>query len=437
MSKSIPSESKSSINLSQKWQQIVAIIIIGMGVGLLLREALHSWKIMNTQATFWLVGIAIVELGILGLILLKAWISQRSWIFWLLIGIIGIGIGPGLAECLPALSELPEKLRKSSLIMKMGILLAWIGIIILVFIKFKGKGKDRIIGVVALVVTVVGVIVAADKGLIKAVENIGENLPKLASEIDTLATHTSGIDTVLKDGIDSLVNQTKSIDTVLKDGIDSLVNQTKGIDKGIDSLAKETSSINTTLKSLVSHTADVDNTLQRLITLPLGNNADLQALRDRLTTTEKHLAEQTQQLAKISGDLESQRDDIDKIKQKLEAQNSVRLLIGSEDSLEIKDFLKKSGLPLLKSYNLSKKLSDDDPLVIMVSIGDSLILESRPQKLKLIGGFGQLDLKRLVSHLGTLKKDKDYTMVENDSTTITFINPLLGRMDVLAVVERR
>jgi len=84
----------------------------------------------------------------------------------------------------------------------------------------------------------------------------------------------------------------------------------------------------------------------------------------------------------------------------------VSLLIGTEENLKNEGFLKKNGI--------------------------GYPIESVPQEL--VGGSGPLMLKALVSHIGTLKKNKDYT-VKNDSI-ITFINSLLGRMDILAVVER-
>ena len=429
-----------------------------MGVGLLFTEILHSWEIMNT---FWL-GIAILGLGIAGLILFKPWMSQRSWIFWLLTVIIGIGIGLGLAECLPVLSKLPEMLRKSSLIIKMGILLVWIGIIIYMFVKFKGKGKDRIIGIVALVVTIVGVFVAADKGLLNAVQNIGNNLPKLAAEIDTLATHTSGIDGVLKNGIDSLEKRTSSINITLKNGIDSLEKRTSSINttlkNGIDSLEKQTLSID----SLVKKTSDIDSKLQNLKIPPLINNIDLQDLRARLTMAEESLKVQIQQLDQISAELISQTEVTQEIEEKLEshkntirkmkqAQNSVRLLIGSEDILTNKGILDtdRSICSLgRKTYRLSKKFSADTSLVIadtslvvadtslvaIIPIG-TLFPLSDPQKLKLVGGSGPLVLKALVYHSGKLK-ERQYKWETGRDTTIIFTDPFLGGMDILAVVKR-
>ena len=61
---------------------------------------------------------------------------------------------------------------------------------------------------------------------------------------------------------------------------------------------------------------------------------------------------------------------------------------------------------------------------------------------------GIMDLKRLVSHTGTLKNSKDYITYSNttskngatskiDSTFIIFTNELLGSMDILAVVKRK
>ena len=157
---------------------------------------------------------------------------------------------------------------------------------------------------------------------------------------------------------------------------------------------------------------------------------------DSLTTI---LESQTDSLTTV---LESQTDTIDAIKDELDeakkAQNSVRLLIGSEDSLTTEGFLNADrSFPRLwaKSYNLSKNLSDYGSLDT-IAIGQSFtIAEARH---KLIKGSGQLDLKRIVSHTGTLKEKEDYTVkIDSTTTSITFINPLLGGMHILAVVERR
>ena len=224
---------------------------------------------------------------------------------------------------------------------------------------------------------------------------------------------------MLKNGIDSLEKQTSSINTTLKNGIDSL--------------EKQTSSINTTLK----------NGIDSLEKQTLDNNAHLQAIKNRLPEIGKHL-EQIQQLdeqmqtvneqnAQLSKKLKSQKATINSIKEDLDeakqAQNSVRLLIGSEDSLTNKGFLETSGFLWLKSYRLVKELSAKDTLV---TIGEPFPLESASQEL--VDGSGPLVLESLVSHSGKLKKH-EYEIVKKDSTFITF-KSFLGGMHILAVVKR-
>ena len=237
---------------------------------------------------------------------------------------------------------------------------------------------------------------------------------------------------------------------------------------------------------MVTNTSDIDTTLQKLVKKNSVNNAYLKAIKDSLTEAGKHVTGQIQQLRKkinkyqsntdsqtvkalqaeialiskdlefqlksqkattrrIKNELESQKATTEKIRQKLDkarqAQNSVRLLVGTEQNLIAYGFLiTKNRFIFRKSYRLSKKLSADTSLVAIAPIDSSFAIESAPKKL--IGGSGQLVLKRLVSHTGTLENNKDYvkndgTTSKIDSTFITFTNPFLGGMDILAVVERR
>ena len=114
-----------------------------------------------------------------------------------------------------------------------------------------------------------------------------------------------------------------------------------------------------------------------------------------------------------------------------QAQNSVRLLIGTEETLKQKKLLETSGFLWLKSYRLVKDLSADTSLVVIVPIDSSFALESAPQEL--VGGSGSLVLEALVFHRGKLK-EHEYEIAKKDSTFITF-KSFLGGRDILAVVE--
>ena len=105
--------------------------------------------------------------------------------------------------------------------------------------------------------------------------------------------------------------------------------------------------------------------------------------------------------------------------------------------------LRKEGILKKKWHRLSDRLSDRlfekcseiDPLVTIVSIGKPFPLESAPQKL--VGISGPLELEALVSHSGKLKKHEYEKIVKRDSTFITFTDPFLVGMHILAGVRRQ
>ncbi len=412
--------------------------IICLGIGLVLAAfLLEISSLSDIKAIFWL-GIGVVLLGIVGLGVLK------PRILWLSIGIICLGIGLIFAETLyvqqkSVLWELVETLYSSlkdmTAIFRLGIILVGIGVMILGF----AVCKHNMIGILGVVVSAVGIILGSipDDDLLDTVKymlfplhSIATSTANVDTKLQAVKTHTSDIDSKLQKvveqtkGIDSLVEQTKGIDSLVEQtkGIDSLVEQTKGI----DSLVEQTKGIDSLVDSLIKHTSRIDDLVDSLV----------KTVADR-TLDDQTVNALNNKIDQVSGDLKSQKATIETIKDELDkakkAQNSVRLLTDFEDSLKSKGFLNTDRsirwLWLKKYYNLSKYLGTDSSSVKMVPIGQAYTLKVQDSL--------SVKLKRLVSHLGTLKKDKDYTMVENDSTTITFINPLLGRMDILAVVKRQ
>ncbi|MDE2954209.1 MAG: hypothetical protein OXR71_06770, partial [Gemmatimonadota bacterium] len=193
-------------------------------------------------------------------------------------------------------------------------------------------------------------------------------------------------------------------------------------------LVDSTSANQAVLQKLVGHTSNMTDTLAKYLK-GIQPNTITEALKDQTDSLTKTLKDQTDSLTKA---LKSQKDTIDIIKKELnktnkelDKANSVRLLIGTEQKLKDERFLntKRSWrwLFLKKYYNLSSVADSFE----MVPIGQAHTL-------------GSFKLKRLVSHTGTLKENQDYTVkTDSNTTSITFINPLLGRMDILAVVERR
>ena len=312
----------------------------------------------------------------------------------------------------------------------------WLAVMILcagVMITWYAVFKKQISGIVAIGIAVVGIMISEFSGE-NLIEEIRRNFSPLSSRIDELKGHTSANHAVLQKLVDStsvnhavlqkLVDSTSVNHAVLQKLVDSTSANHAVLQKLVDS----TSANHAVLQKLVGHTSNMTDTLTKYLK---GIQPDIitQALKDQTDSLTKTLKDQTDSLTKT---LKSQKNTIDMIKKELDKTNkeldkanSVRLLTNTEESLNKGGFLntKRSwgSLFLKKYYNLSKYFSVADSFET-VPIGQAHTL-------------GPFKLKRLVSHTGTLKEKKDYT-VKSDSI-ITFINPLLGRMDILAVVERQ
>ena len=135
------------------------------------------------------------------------------------------------------------------------------------------------------------------------------------------------------------------------------------------------------------------------------------------------------------------KNKLNEIKETLDAvhriQNSVRLLVGTEDLLKSNRFLETSrNASLRKQYKLVKKLEGDDSRVKIVPLNQQLDLTPNSVPEALVNRSGNLKLKALVDRHGKLKEGRDYIVDKNKGTTIiTFINRVLEGTDVLAVVE--
>ncbi|NKB72837.1 MAG: hypothetical protein GKR89_37690 [Candidatus Latescibacteria bacterium] len=154
------------------------------------------------------------------------------------------------------------------------------------------------------------------------------------------------------------------------------------------------------------------------------NIAQLRSESDSLNTAllDAHtdLRRKNDHIQRIEGDLGQAQEEIAGLRQ---AQVSVRLYMGSEDFLKESGLLKTGrGLSLRKSYQLVKKPMVDDPRIQLVPIGQPLTLEATPEE--------------LVDRFGKLKKGRDYQIDKsNGLVTITFVNEILGGVDILGVVK--
>ena len=121
-----------------------------------------------------------------------------------------------------------------------------------------------------------------------------------------------------------------------------------------------------------------------------------------------------------------------------QVQDSVRLMVGTEELLKENGFLKTgyNKRPLSakrirkKWYSLVGKLKRDDPLVKLVPIKEEFSLTIQPIP------NDKLKLKVLVGSSGELEKDRDYKISKSrGATSIIFTNRDFLGEDVLAVVE--
>jgi len=107
------------------------------------------------------------------------------------------------------------------------------------------------------------------------------------------------------------------------------------------------------------------------------------------------------------------------------AQTSVRVYAATEEFLDDSGYLhsgRSLGRAFRKSFRLAKKLDPTDPAVQLAPIGDAVLLEG--------------ELKALVDRYGKLKKGDAYqTRKVDGKTEVTFVDGMLGGVDVLAIMK--
>lgn len=152
--------------------------------------------------------------------------------------------------------------------------------------------------------------------------------------------------------------------------------------------------------------------------------AEADSLNSSLLDAHTDIRRQEDHIARLQTDLATVRDDAAQLRS---AQTAVRLYVASESYLKENGFLKSSrklGRAFRKSYTLVKKLDPTDPKVLLVSVGDPLFVEGELSAL--VDRYGKLKEGRVFEQ----KKDKERGGVE-----ITFVDDMLGGVDVLAVMK--
>ena len=467
MSKSRLSKIKLLIRIKFLRQKLLtlSVVIIGLSIGLVKAgsEIQMLWCWIGVVGVVVVVGL--VRFFVLKFRILWLWIAIVDF----LVIILGQLAGLGLASILVSVGY--------KNVILLGIMIGWIG----VMMGWYAVLKERLIGMASVGVAILGIIfsnllgdeltTAVTSGLVSVSSGLGSVSTQLDSGLGSVSTQLDSglgsVSTQLDSGLGSVSTQldsglgsvstkldsglgsvsTKldsglgSVSTKLDSGLGSVSTQ---LDSGLGSVSTKLDSglgsVSTKLDSgLGSVSTKLDSGLENLAAQIVGQIKNYQS--DPNSQIVKALESQ---IGSLTTTLKSQETTIDSIKEELDkaekAQNSVRLLVGTEQNLIAYCFLiTKNRFIFKKSYRLSQKLSADTSLVAILPIDSSFALESAPKKL--IGGSGSIKLKRLVSHTGTLENNKDYvkndgTTSKIDSTFITFTNPFLGGMHILAVVER-
>jgi predicted nucleic acid-binding Zn-ribbon protein len=152
--------------------------------------------------------------------------------------------------------------------------------------------------------------------------------------------------------------------------------------------------------------------------------AEADSLNSSLLEAHTDIRRQEGRIDRLQTELTASRDDADQLER---AQTSVRLYVASENYLKDNGFLKSSrklGRAFRKSYALVKRLDPTDPKVILVSVGDPLFVEG--------------ELSALVDRYGKLKEGRVFTKTRNKErggVEITFVDDMLGGVDVLAIMK--
>ena len=164
----------------------------------------------------------------------------------------------------------------------------------------------------------------------------------------------------------------------------------------------------------------VEKQADRQAIAQLRSQAD--SLSSELLDAHTSIRRQSDNIRGMEVDLAKAQDEVDELRN---AKSSVNLYIATEQFLKENGYLETSrpfGGAFRKNFKLIKKLDPTDPAVRLVPIGESVVL----------GG----SLSSLVDRFGKLKKGDDFQLQnEEGQEIVTFVNEMLGGVDVLAVIK--
>ena len=277
--------------------------------------------------------------------------------------------------------------------------------------------KVRILALVAVsLVLALGVLSCGPSEEEILIGELGEDLVVANSAIDSL--------TYSVESSNSTINEMRALVDSLQHVDDRLLASVQQLNKDLKhwrALAGEQQRKNDELAAEIQLLQREKRVDQRSIARV---RAEADSLNSSLLEAHTDLRRQEGRIDRLQAELATSRDDAAQLER---AQTTVRLYVASESYLKDNGFLKASrklGRGFRKSYTLIKRLDPTDPKVLLVPIGDPLFVEGEISAL--VDRYGKLKEGRVFEK----KKDKERGGVE-----ITFVDDMLGGVDILAVVK--
>lgn len=164
----------------------------------------------------------------------------------------------------------------------------------------------------------------------------------------------------------------------------------------------------------------VEKQADRQAIAQLRSQAD--SLGGELLDAHTSIRRQSDHIREMEVDLAKAQDEVDELRR---GKTSVNLYVATEQFLKENGYLETSrpfGSAFRKSFKLVKKLDPTDPAVRLVAVGESVALDGK--------------LNSMVDRFGKLKKGNDFKLQKEEGQEIvTFVNEMLGGVDVLAVIK--
>jgi hypothetical protein len=264
--------------------------------------------------------------------------------------------------------------------------------------------------------------VAASIGLIAcgpsedelALAQLDKDMATANAAIDSL-NYTVESSNLLIDGLRAQVDSTSHVNEQLLVNVQKLSREVREYRQ----MAAEYKQSNQKLTDEIRR-LQVEKQADRQTIATMRSEAD--SLAGAMLDAHTSIRRQSDQIREMEVELAQTRDEVADLRK---ADQGVSVFIGSESFLKENGYLKVNrslGRALRKVFHLTKTLNPGDPDVQLVGIGDSIVIT------------GNLDV--IVDRYGKLDKGDDYSVQkEGGQTTVTFLNQMLGGVDVVAVLK--